>query len=239
MDNKSIIAIVALGGLAALALGGGSGGAKQDGRSSGGQPRPKGLQPPHWKEDDRGWQVITDESGPFWAFAHSKEKLPSTSGPVGRPCSHLVAAWVLAVKGKAPKRSDWKKWNAWRNLDPSLWDRINLYDARKPWDGIPAVKAVLGGVSKLLRKVGIDVGVPELTDGRWHVMQHWTRAGQEVNPKVDKGHNFLVYKLNDGNFWVVDSNTSQGFRIDHVRTWHDKGKDVYELTLPSLLRRRS
>lgn len=239
MDSKSVIAVLALGGLAALALGGGGGKPSSQAfprpsrREPDEPPYPTGLRRPKDQENDLGWQLFLDPTSPVFAFVYSTEKLPHTAGPVPRPCSHMTAAWVSAMRGKVPaKKSDWVRWEAWRNLDPDLFDRINLYDARKPWDNIPAVKSVLGGASRLFRKLGIDIGAPELTTGRWHLVQSWTRSGGEVDPKVDKGHSFLVYGHGDGDFSIIDSDIKTGY--EHLRQdhWHRKGRDAYVLTLP-------
>ena len=246
MDSKAVIAVVGLGALAALAMAGGGGRGTAPAPQAPSKPPREPREPreprPTRREDedgprDLGWDLLQDERSPIMAFAHSKQEIVPGQGEVCRPCSHLVAAWALALIGREPELAgDWTDYKKWKELDPELFRRVNLEDHDKPWDNIPALKGLLGGISRLARKVGIDASAPRLTPGRWHFVQTWSRAGDEVDPSVDTGHHYLVWMGDGGEMFRVESSARDCFRITPLgagEDWYVDGRDVNVLTMPS------
>jgi len=240
MDSKAIVAVVALGGLAALAMAGGGGSSPQPAPARPEPPKreppyPTGLRRPDSQGEllDLGWDLLQNEHSPIMAFITSEN----------RPCSHMVAAWAIALSGESPRdRRDWTDFNAWRNLNPELWDRINLTDHSRPWDNIPALSDFIDGVSSLVkRKVGIQHAAPALTPERWHFVQSWDRAGDEVVPKPegpDSGHHYLVWMGKGGDMFKVHSSVRDGYRVEAIKRgerWYKNGSDLRVATLPSTM----
>ena len=164
--------------------------------------------------------------------------LPWPIAEVGRgkdwPCSVLVAMWALAYQGKTPPKSKLMSVDAWRALDPTLWDAVNITNHAKPWSGIPAIQGALGGKAQTTGTISTDNPAPGLALGKWSAVQMWCGT-----PGPDgSGHAFLVYPTAAG-FRVVDSNTARGFRDEVRSSWTSGGCAYQVVTVPSSTAGRS
>jgi len=181
---------------------------------------------------DQGWALLRDPASPLRRFTDSAKL----------PCSNFTAAFLLSLAGLSPSSPTIV--SAWRDLDLDLWRAVNLWDATQPWSAGPAVYRFLrsrvgSGVLSSIHRAVTGETAPQLTPGRWHQVQRWTRAGERVIPKPegpDSGHSFLVWVEPDGSSVVVDSDTGRGLTVER-RRWYTPGRDYQIVTLPSLAAR--
>ena len=144
------------------------------------------------------------------------------------PCSVLLAMWALAYEGKTPASSELMSVDAWRALNPTLWDAVNITDHAKPWSGMPAIRQVLGGKLQSTGVISTANPAPTLPLGQWTAVQMWCGT-----PGPDgSGHAFLVYPTGPG-FRVVDTNTSRGYRDTNKSAWTNKGCAYQLVTVPA------
>ena len=126
----------------------------------------------------------------------------------------------------------------------SWWKRANVWELDAPWSALSAARDLLGGSSmKHVENVGPNALAPELTSGRWHVIQRWKRLDEgesagphddTVTPGVSTGHTYLAY-CEGAVVRIVQSSVSRGYR-DTQGSWEGTaGLDGYAvgvLTLP-------
>ena len=122
----------------------------------------------------------------------------------GLPCCSFVACWVLNQLGMAPSFDQYRNWKAWRDIDQSLWAKINLIGFPVgSYANLATIKGLLGGFLSYYSSLSSG-GVPKLTPGRWHVVQNW---------KPDaSGHTYLIYYAGGKTARVVQSSRKHHFR---------------------------
>ena len=136
--------------------------------------------------------------------------------------------WAQAYQGRTPPPDKLMSVDAWRALNPTLWDDINITDHADPWSGMPAIQKALGGTLKTTGTISTDNPSPGLALGQWTAVQMWCGT-----PGPDgSGHAFLVYPTRTG-FRVVDSNTARGFRDKVQKSWANKGCAYQLATVPA------
>lgn len=152
----------------------------------------------------------------------------------GLPCCTLVALTLLEADGHqidsiddGPKASglDW-------------WRRANVWDIEHPWSALDAAKELFGGCIEHVPEVGPSPA-PELTSGRWHVIQRWKRLNRgaasgpdddTVKPGTSTGHTYLAY-CEGAQVRIVQSSVSKGYR-DTEGSWEGTaGLDGYSVSV--------
>jgi hypothetical protein len=248
MDNKAAVALVALGGLALLAMAGAGGASPQAAPSTPYEPprptpRPPSRRPgkPAVRDDaedagevvDRGWEMINEPSSPFRAFVDGKQN---------QDCSVMTAVWLLAMNGQIPEKGKRTDFNAWYAMDPALWKAVNTWDASEPWSSVIHMQKLLEHDERIRRYPDATrENPPVLENWRWHLVQRW----RDPNDTSKGGHAFLVWNGPDGNIVKVHSSADKGFRFDTVTTlggenrWFREGDHLAILPLPSTLARAS
>ena len=126
------------------------------------------------------------------------------------PCSHLVAAWVLALLGREP--DDPSTPGAWRAMDPDLWAAVNIEDHRHPWSGPLAVSAETGAETLVGTSASYEP-LPALEPGGLYMVQRWRDADS-----LTDGHAYMV-EVRDGGYWLHDSTVTRGLRSASTRRW--------------------
>lgn len=136
------------------------------------------------------------------------------SSGVGMPCCTMVALWLLAVRlGVVPDGvvtyDHAKDWGARCVVSRGWWQRANVWDPRSPWSALTAAEELTGGRYVAHRLVSTSMPAPELTPGRWHVIQRWRDPGRVLG-----GHTYLVWApLDDGDVVVVQSSEAKRLRV--------------------------
>ena len=166
------------------------------------------------------WAVL-DAAAPLGAFARLE----------ALPCCTLVALWAREVAGMYPRPypSPDGVLGPIRASAPGWWERANVWPrVGDPWSCPKAVRDLLGGVVE--GPVRVAGSAPELTSGRWHVVQRWRSVEGTA-----RGHAYLVHAAADL-CTVVESDEGRGY-CTTVGTWSGSaglaGYDVAVLTLPA------
>ena len=145
------------------------------------------------------------------------------------PCCTFVALAVLEGDGAAissvrARGMDW-------------WTRANVWDVGSPWRALDAAKEVFGGYIRHVPMVG-PTAAPELTPGRWHIVQRWRFLDQgapgpeddTVLPGHSTGHTYLAYR-EGAQVRIVQSSVSKGYR-DTEGSWEGTaGLDGYTVSV--------
>jgi hypothetical protein len=163
------------------------------------------------------------------------------------PCCSLVACILLKQAGHHP---DPATLDAYADADPVYWPPANVWSRDAPWSALTAARSLLRGRWAYESLVGEREGAefvhaPQLTPGRWHVVQRWRglELGEGIGPQDDEvidgatGHTYLVYMDAARSCTVVQSSTALGLRVSEGGSWvGTAGLDGYSvgvLTLPA------
>jgi hypothetical protein len=106
------------------------------------------------------------------------------------PCCSLVACILLEQAGYHP---DPATLDAYADADPVYWPPANVWSRDAPWSALTAARALLRGRWAYESLVGEREGAelvhaPQLTPGRWHVVQRWRglELGEGIGPQDDE-----------------------------------------------------
>jgi len=149
------------------------------------------------------------------------------------PCCTFVALAVLEGDGAAISSVN----DGVRARGMDWWTRANVWDVGSPWSALDAAKEVFGGLIQHVPMVGPALA-PELTSGRWHVVQRWRFLDQgapgpeddTVLPGHSTGHTYLAY-CEGAQVRIVQSSVSKGYR-DTEGSWEGTaGLDGYTVSV--------
>ena len=149
------------------------------------------------------------------------------------PCCTFVALAVLEGDGAAISSVN----DGVRARGMDWWTRANVWDVGSPWSALDAAKEVFGGLIQHVPTVGPALA-PELTSGRWHVVQRWRFLDQgapgpeddTVLPGHSTGHTYLAY-CEGAQVRIVQSSVSKGYR-DTEGSWEGTaGLDGYTVSV--------
>ena len=150
------------------------------------------------------------------------------------PCCTFVALAVLEGDGAVINSVN----DGVRTRGMDWWTRANVWDLERPWSALDAAKEVFGGHIQHVPMVGPALA-PELTSGRWHVVQRWKHLDQggspgprddTVRPGHSTGHTYLAY-CEGAQVRIVQSSVSKGYR-DTEGSWEGTaGLDGYTVSV--------
>lgn len=122
-----------------------------------------------------------------WLRTLDAERVASAG--VGMPCCTMVALWLLAMRnGVPPGVSTYERaLGSVTGVTRGWWSLANVWNPKAPWSALTAAEELTGGRYLAPRAVSRSMPAPELTPGRWHVIQRWRDPA-----KVQGGHTYLV-----------------------------------------------
>jgi hypothetical protein len=144
------------------------------------------------------------------------------------PCSNLTAAFLIALTGRWP--SNPLDAGAWRKLDRRLWDAVNITDAMRPWSGL---EIAAKRFDRAIIHIKPDQRAPALPPGKLWLVQRWRIKGPlPITQGRDNGHSYLVYSLQDGTYFVVQSNVKRGLSRAIQPQYHTHGYETGVVEVP-------
>ena len=176
----------------------------------------------------KGWMVLKSNT-PLYKIA-TGENLP---------CCTLCAMWCLDVAEDVCESSVGR----YAGQDTDWWKQANVYEWTQPWSALIAIQEKLGGDIAYCAEV--EDLAPQLTPGRWHVIQRWGKLGlNDVDLMEDDtvvngsyGHTYLAFAEEEGDgVTIIQSSIKKGYRVNEG-SWTGnaglKGFSVGVLTLPA------
>ena len=149
-------------------------------------------------------------AGLAYLSTRSSDGVPAWLLRGSRPCTELAASWILGTLYGPPGAG--ASLTAWRALSPGLWDAIQVVNSAKPWSGPEAVSEATGNA--VLR--GGSGNPPSLSPGRWYYVQRWL-------PDFSKGHAYMVMRLGERGYRIVQTSALYGYRDDVASSWVKPG----------------
>ena len=123
------------------------------------------------------------------------------SAGVGMPCCTMVALWLLAMRDGVPagvstyqRAIDWGARVRLPHVAVHWWARANVWPTiGSAWSALSAAEEITGGRYVAPVVVSASYRAPELTPGRWHVIQRYRDPSLAfTQPEKAGGHTYLV-----------------------------------------------